>query len=137
MMPVLTQIIDGDSSFAAKLKEDLEQIGHRVSGVATSWEDCLAQPEIQQADVLLIGHRPTGPTTGLKTIELAMEKFQAAVVSIARLRPETVTLFASGYSENVIVHHGLVGEGIAFVAKPYAPQTLTKKVRDVLDGRPH
>jgi PAS domain S-box-containing protein len=47
--------------------------------------------------------------------------------------PGLKVLFSSGYTENVIAHHGVLYEGIAFIGKPYTPQALASKVREVLD----
>ena len=49
--------------------------------------------------------------------------------------PEMKVLFMSGYPDDVIVHHGVLDEGTAFIQKPFAPDVLVRKVRDVLDGR--
>ena len=48
--------------------------------------------------------------------------------------PEMKVLFTSGYTENVIAHHGILDEGLNFIGKPYTPQALAEKVRKVLDG---
>jgi two-component system, cell cycle sensor histidine kinase and response regulator CckA len=50
------------------------------------------------------------------------------------LRPDIKVLFSSGYTEDMVAHHGILEAGLAFLGKPYSPQALARKVRDVLDG---
>jgi CheY-like chemotaxis protein len=47
--------------------------------------------------------------------------------------PDLKILFTSGYSDNVIAHHGALEEGIAFLPKPFSRATLIRKVRELLD----
>jgi two-component system cell cycle sensor histidine kinase/response regulator CckA len=51
---------------------------------------------------------------------------------LLRLKPEMKVLFTSGYTENVIVHHGVVDENLNFIGKPYSMQALARKMREVL-----
>ena len=49
------------------------------------------------------------------------------------LRPDIKVLFTSGYTDNAIVHHGVLEPGIDFLQKPFSPSALAQKVRKVLD----
>jgi two-component system cell cycle sensor histidine kinase/response regulator CckA len=52
------------------------------------------------------------------------------------MRPELKVPYMSGYTENVIVHHGILDSGIAYLQKPIVPEMLARRVREVLDARP-
>ncbi|MCF8090355.1 MAG: response regulator, partial [Desulfotignum sp.] len=45
-------------------------------------------------------------------------------------------LFMSGYTANVIAHHGILEKGVAFMQKPFSMAELAEKLRDVLDTAP-
>ncbi|MCZ7599312.1 MAG: response regulator [Gammaproteobacteria bacterium] len=49
--------------------------------------------------------------------------------------PDVRVIFMSGYTADVIGHHGVLDEGVAFVQKPFDGQDLTSKIREVLDRR--
>lgn len=50
--------------------------------------------------------------------------------------PDTPVLYMSGYADDAIVHHGVSSKDASFLPKPYTLQTLTAKVREVLDAPP-
>jgi PAS domain S-box-containing protein len=49
-------------------------------------------------------------------------------------RPETKVLFTSGYTADAIIRHGIFEDRIAFLEKPFTPEVLAQRVRDVLDA---
>ncbi len=53
---------------------------------------------------------------------------------ITIIRPDVKTLFMSGYTANVIAHHGVLDEGVHFLEKPFSLRTLSICVRNALDA---
>jgi len=54
------------------------------------------------------------------------------VTKLVERRPTLKVLFMSGYTDEAIVHHGVLDPGIAFLAKPFTSETLGLKIREVL-----
>jgi two-component system, cell cycle sensor histidine kinase and response regulator CckA len=55
---------------------------------------------------------------------------------IQKISPETRVLYISGYTNNAIVHYGVLDEGLSFLQKPFTLTALVNKVRSVLDAEP-
>ena len=51
---------------------------------------------------------------------------------VSETHPDLKVLFMSGYTENVIAHHGVLKEGVNFIQKPFSVRALIEKVREVL-----
>ena len=56
---------------------------------------------------------------------------------IAEKHPGLKVLFMSGYTDNVIVHHGVLEKGINFMQKPFTINALAAKIREVLKKGTH
>ena len=54
---------------------------------------------------------------------------------LAQTRPEMKVLCMSGYTDDAAVRHGVIDAAFAYLQKPITVDTLTRKVRDVLDAR--
>jgi two-component system, cell cycle sensor histidine kinase and response regulator CckA len=51
------------------------------------------------------------------------------------VRPDIKVLFMSGYTANVIAHHGVLEEGVHFLQKPFSMKTLAGKIGDVIKSK--
>ncbi|MCK5688935.1 response regulator [Myxococcota bacterium] len=55
--------------------------------------------------------------------------------AILKIKPDMPIIFMSGYTENVIAHHGVINEDIDFLQKPFSAELLLLKVKEVLGRR--
>ena len=53
---------------------------------------------------------------------------------LSALRPRLRRLFMSGYTANVIAHHGVLDDGVQFIQKPFGMKDLATRVRQALDS---
>jgi two-component system cell cycle sensor histidine kinase/response regulator CckA len=85
-------------------------------------------------DALLLCERHPGAIDLLLT-DVVMPQMSGAELAkrVAVTRPDTKVLCMSGYTDDSIVRHGVLESGMAFLQKPFTPESLTRKVRLVLD----
>ena len=53
---------------------------------------------------------------------------------VSERSPATRILFMSGYTENAIVHHGILDVGVDLLPKPFGSRDLLRRIREVLNG---
>lgn len=87
------------------------------------------------AEAISIASRYKGSLPLLIT-DVVMPGFSGRILAerLAAARPETKVLYTSGYADDEVAQHGLVGAECAFLEKPFSRDALIRKVREVLDS---
>ena len=100
----------------------LEKLGYKVFPAKTPGEAIdLAKQHVDEIDMLMT--------------DVVMPEMNGRDLSkkLLKICPKIKCLYMSGYTANVIAHHGVLDENIYFISKPFSLPALASKVRDVLD----
>ncbi|MDQ3295643.1 MAG: PAS domain S-box protein [Myxococcota bacterium] len=118
-------LVEDEEQVRMVTRNILERHGYRVLEMRSPPEALLhVQNSSEQIDLLLtdvVMPHMSGP-------ELARQ--------LTKIRPQLRVLCMSGYTDDSIVRHGVLQAAIAFVQKPFTSDSLTQKVREVLDEEP-
>ncbi|MBV8835295.1 MAG: response regulator, partial [Alphaproteobacteria bacterium] len=115
-------VVEDDPQVNTLAVEALEERGYTVIA-APDGPAALRLLETRPIDLLLTDVVLPG---GMNGRELSDE--------ILRLRPGTRVLYVTGYTRNAIIHHGRIDPDIELLTKPFTAESLTRKVRQILDG---
>jgi CheY-like chemotaxis protein len=69
----------------------------------------------------------------LLDVIMPVKNGREAYEKIKSIEPSVKTIFMSGYTDDIIAKKGLLEEGFDLISKPINPDTLIRKIRDVLD----
>jgi two-component system cell cycle sensor histidine kinase/response regulator CckA len=116
-------LVEDDDRVRAFATAVLERFGYKVCAFQEPARALAALPALDPPPDLLVTDVVMPGMNG-----------RALAERVASLIPAMRVLFVSGYTENVIVHHGVLKENIEFLAKPYSVDQLARRVREVLDA---
>ena len=116
-------LAEDDAAVREVAGEALSQRGYRV----------LRAPDGQTALELAAAH--AGEIAILVT-DLVMPGMSGRELAeaLTALRPGLQVLYISGYTDDAVVRHGILAEGLAYLQKPFSAEALAAKVRQVVDA---
>ena len=116
-------LVEDDEPVRRVMVRMLETQGYRVSSAGAGDEALRLLKEAREPwQLLLTDVVLTGQINGRVLAEQARA-----------LRPDIKVLFASGYTNDMSILHGLTEEGVALIQKPFTAESLARKVRQVLE----
>ena len=119
-------IVEDDDAIRRISSRVLENLGYRALTAASGEEALrLAERSAFAIDILV------------SDLVLRGMSGRELVATLARERPGLRVLFVSGYTDDAVIHRGLVEPGAPFLQKPFALDSLARKVREVLDAPGH
>jgi PAS domain S-box-containing protein len=115
-------IVEDDDSLRNLAQKALQSYGYRVL-VAENGEDALRICKEHEGPIHLMITDVVMPKMGGREAADLLQPFY----------PQIKVIYMSGYTDNAIVRHGVLKPGLNFLEKPFTPEGLARKVREVLD----
>ncbi len=114
-------LVEDEEQVRAMVHEALEAAGYKVLAAANG-KEALHIGEEYDGEIHLVITDVVMPEMGGR----------ALAEKIARLRPRVHVLYMSGYTDDAVVHHGVLDREMNFIQKPFAPDVLVKRVKEAL-----
>jgi PAS domain S-box-containing protein len=114
-------LVEDEKSVRITVRAFLEGLGHTVLSAAAP-EEALRLAAAQAQPIHLL----------ITDVVLPDMSGRDLATRLAETRPGMRVLFMSGYTADVIGHRGVLDQGVAFLAKPFARADLARAVREVL-----
>jgi PAS domain S-box-containing protein len=116
-------VVEDDRAVRQLAERILTRSGYRVTTAASGSEALALVPQLGGAVQLLMTDVVMPNMSGKQLADALTVRY-----------PDLRVLYMSGYTDNAIVHHGVLDSGTHFIGKPFTASALTRKVREVLAG---
>ena len=117
-------LVEDEPALLAMGSRMLERQGYRVLAAATPAEAVLMAEKLPAGEVHLL----------LTDVVMPEMNGRDLAATLASIHPGLKCLFMSGYTANVIAHHGVLDEGVHFIQKPFSAKDLAVEIRETLDS---
>jgi len=118
------------------LVEDEDQVRSVAAGILRRFGYHVMVARNAGEALLICESHPTRIHLLLTDVVMPQMSGPELAARLASLRPDMRVLCMSGYTDDSIVRHGVLQAQLAFLQKPFTPETLARRVRAVLDEVP-
>ena len=115
-------LVEDDQNVRLITKKFLEKLGYTVLEAASA-----------ESAQIMSGHQPVD----LLITDVIMPNISGPDLAsrVTQQNPDIKVLFISGYTDDTLVQHGVVGQHLYFLEKPFTFEDLAHKVREAIDGQ--
>jgi two-component system cell cycle sensor histidine kinase/response regulator CckA len=116
-------VVDDEEEVRSLVSEMLRFYGYKVMEAPNAGNALMIFEKYQDTIDIVLTDVVMPQMSGLDFVEKILPDY-----------PSTKVLFMSGYTDNVIVEHGLLDKDRNFIQKPFNAKALIQKVREILDN---
>lgn len=116
-------VVDDDESIRSLILDTLQPLGYKTLEASSGMEALeIHENTVQKIDMVL------------SDVIMPIMNGRELVDKLIARQPDIKVMLMSGYTDNVIAHHGALESGHVLVNKPLLPVTLANKIREILDS---
>ena len=114
-------LVEDETAILQMTRQMLERLGYNVLAASTP-EEAIRMCQSPDTAIDLLMTDVVMPAMNGRTL----------AERLSHSRPRMKLLYMSGYTANVIAHHGVLDKGVNFINKPFSKQDLSQKLREIL-----
>src|SRR5260370_6941444 len=125
MASVTVMLVEDEEAVREVVREGLKEGG------------CSGLEARNGADTIKVAEKHEGPIH-LMVTDVVMPGMSGSELAnrLAAQNPKMKVLYMSGYTDDAIVHHGVLDGGLTFLQKPFGSDNLARKLRELVEGKP-
>jgi two-component system, cell cycle sensor histidine kinase and response regulator CckA len=116
-------LVEDETGVRQLVREMLQRLGYRILE-ASNGPEAIRIFERHQSSIDLL----------LTDVIMPQVSGRELAERLKTLRPSLKVLYISGYTDDMLAHHGVLEANVFLLQKPFAPDDLAKKLREVLDA---
>jgi CheY-like chemotaxis protein len=115
-------LVEDEESIRGMVQKGLEAFGYSVF-IAQDGNEAINLFKLYQDQIQMV----------ITDVVMPIMSGHDLIEVLQSLKADIKTIYISGYTDDTISYHGVLEDGINFIEKPFSPQKIALKVRQILD----